>query len=65
MGAADGVFATGKARCFPAKKKLAATAITTIAAPQTRISVLEFDLVGRLGWDGGDVTLATGAEAAA
>ena len=60
MGASPGVFATGGAECLPAKKKIAATRI--IAAAETRISVVEFDLVGgfgRVDWDG---TLAAGAE---
>ena len=42
--AAAGVFATGGAECFPAKKKITATRI--IAAAETRISVAEFDLAG-------------------
>jgi hypothetical protein len=63
VGAAAGGFATGGAECFPAKKKIAATRI--IAAAETRISVLEFDLVGCFGLGDWDGTLAAGAEGSA
>ena len=36
-----------------------------IAAVETRINLVEFDLVGGFGWDDGDVTLAAGAEGSA
>ena len=42
------------------KKKVAATRI--IAAAETRIRVVEFDLAGGSGWDDGEVTLAAGAD---
>ena len=45
------------------KKKVAATRI--IAAAETRISVVEFDLAGCFGRDDGDVTLAAGADGSA
>jgi len=45
------------------KKKVAAT--RTIAAAETKISVVEFELAGGIGWDSGDVTLAAGAEGSA
>jgi hypothetical protein len=46
------------------KKKVAATA-TIIIAAEMRISVVAFVLVGWIGRDDGDVTLATGAERSA
>ena len=61
VGEAAGAFATGGAWCFPAMNESAAT--RTIAAAETRISLVDFDLVGCSGWDEdeGDVTVATGA----
>jgi len=61
MGLADDVFAAAGACCFRTKKKVAATRM--IAAAETRISVVEFDLAGRFGWDGA-VALAAGTEGA-
>ena len=45
------------------KKKVAVTRI--IAAADTRISVVEFDLVGCSRWDDGNATLTAGAEGSA
>ena len=42
------------------KKKVAATRI--IAAAESRIGAIEFDLVGLFGWDDGAATIAAGAE---
>ena len=44
------------------KKNVAA--IKSIAVTETRISAVDFDFVGRVGWDG-DVALAAGAETSA
>jgi hypothetical protein len=59
LGAADGVFATGGAKCFRAKKKVAATRI--IAAAEMKMSVVAVARVGCFAWDDGDVTSGVGA----
>jgi hypothetical protein len=65
VGAVDGIFATGGAGCFRAKKKVAATATRIIAAAETRISVVEWDLAGCVGLADADATLAAGPEGSA
>jgi hypothetical protein len=57
VGVAVGVFATGEEGCFRAKYNVAATTMIA-AAVETRISVVEFDLVGCFAWDADDATLA-------
>jgi hypothetical protein len=48
-----------------AEKKIAATRIIVETETETRISVVEINLVGCFGWDDGDVTLAAVAEGSA
>jgi len=58
-GATAGVFVTVGVWCFRAKMMLAATRIIAAAADEvTRISAVEFDLVGSFGCDDGGVNLA-------
>ena len=45
---------------FSREEEVAATRI--IAAAETRITAVKFDLVDSFGWDDGDATIAAGAE---